>query len=205
MVHAKGYRVWHRSDIRSNKVPRSGIDTDARWGFARTKGWIFGYKIHIVSSTGRMVIPLSASVTTANVPDNQMYQELTGQLAGAVRYIVADAGYDDWKLYDYTIRRGARLVCPIRRYRHTRGDRLELVRFYRSRKGQRIYGTRSVSIEPLIQCVKDTFGTSSVPEIGFDNVTSHLLMCVFVYQIAIYYNCMVGSDNPRCVKHMLGN
>ncbi len=28
-------------------VPRSGIDTDARWGFSHTKGWIFGYKLHI--------------------------------------------------------------------------------------------------------------------------------------------------------------
>ena len=24
-------------------VPRSGIDTDARWGLSHTKGWIFGY------------------------------------------------------------------------------------------------------------------------------------------------------------------
>ena len=33
-------------------VPRSGIDTDARWGFSHTKGWIFGYKLHMISSTG---------------------------------------------------------------------------------------------------------------------------------------------------------
>jgi hypothetical protein len=33
------------------QVPRSGIDTDARWGFSHTKGWIFGYKLHLISST----------------------------------------------------------------------------------------------------------------------------------------------------------
>ena len=44
-------------------VPRSGIDTDARWGFSRTKGWIFGYKLHMISSTGSIVVPLSADVT----------------------------------------------------------------------------------------------------------------------------------------------
>jgi hypothetical protein len=36
-------------------------------------------------------------------------------------------------------------------------------------------------------------------------VTSYVLVCVFVYQIAIYYNCMMNSRNPQCVKHMLGS
>ena len=33
-------------------VPRSGIDTDARWwGYSHTKGWVFGYKLHLTSTT----------------------------------------------------------------------------------------------------------------------------------------------------------
>jgi hypothetical protein len=48
-------------------VPRSGIDTDARWGFSHTKQWIFGYKLHITSSTGSLIIPLSADFTQADV------------------------------------------------------------------------------------------------------------------------------------------
>ncbi len=205
MIRARNGHVWHRKQMRSGKVPRSGIDTDARWGFSATNGWQFGYKLHLSCGTGQLVVPLSACVTAANVYDNQMYKKLTGYLPDAVRYIVADAGYDDWKLYDYTRQRGARLVCPIRRYRHTKGDRLELIRFYRSRKGQRIHRTRSVSIEPLFQCIKGAFGISSVPVIGFGNVSSYLLMCVFVYQVVVYYNCMVGNDKPRCIRHMLGN
>jgi hypothetical protein len=156
-------------------------------------------------STGSLVVPLSACVTPANIPDNQMYQCLAEQLPDTIRYFVADAGYDDWELYDYTRQRGARLVCPIRRYRHTKGSRLELISFYKSRKGQKVYGTRSVSIEPLFCTIKDTFGISSIPVIGFENVSSYLLMCVFVYQIAVYYNCIVGNDKPRCIKYMLGN
>ncbi len=34
--------VWHKSSMKKGVVPRSGIDTDARWGYSRTKGWIFG-------------------------------------------------------------------------------------------------------------------------------------------------------------------
>lgn len=51
-------------------VPYSGIDTDAKWGFSHTKGWIFGYKLHMICSTdpSSTVLPLSADVTTANQP-----------------------------------------------------------------------------------------------------------------------------------------
>ncbi len=35
-------------------VPRSGIDTDARWGYSHTKGWIFGYKLHLTCQQERL-------------------------------------------------------------------------------------------------------------------------------------------------------
>ncbi|MDE1832392.1 MAG: transposase [Thaumarchaeota archaeon] len=205
MIRAKNGHVWHRKQMISGQVPRPGIDTDARWGFSGTRGWLFGYKLHMTCSAGKLVVPLSACVTPANIPDNQMYQKLIGQLSDTVRYMVADMGYDDHKLYDYTRQRGARLVCPVRRYRHTKGKRLILIRFYKSKKGQRVYSNRSVSIEPLFYTVKETFGISTSPVSGFDNVSSYMLMCVFVYQVAVYYNCILGNNNPRCVKRMLGN
>jgi hypothetical protein len=37
LIKAKGY-VWHKSSITEGVVPRSGIDTDAMWGFSHTKG-----------------------------------------------------------------------------------------------------------------------------------------------------------------------
>ena len=169
------------------------------------KGLIFGYKMHISCTTGEVIVPLSACISTANVPDNTMYKDLVEELPATVRYIVGDAGYEDYKLYDYSRYRGIRLVYPIRRYRHTKGDRLRLVSFYRSRKGQRIYWNRSVSIEPLFQCIKDTFGIYALPVRGFESVSSYLLMCVLVYQIAVYYNCVTDSTAPRCIKHMLAN
>ena len=49
-------KVWHTSSMKEGIVPCSGIDTDARWGFSHTKGWIFGYKLHMVSSTDSSVI-----------------------------------------------------------------------------------------------------------------------------------------------------
>ncbi len=204
LVTAKG-PMWHWNHIRKGIIPRSGIDTDARWGFAKTKGWVFGYKIHMISSTGDLVVPLAAEVTPANIHDHLRYCELVECLPDSVRYIAGDLGYRDYKLHDYSRQRGIVLVCPIRRFRHTKKNRLEMIRFYRSRKGQGIYGTRRVSIEPLFDCVKETFGISVAPVRGLENVSSYLLSCVFVYQIAVYYNCVRGSKHPRCVRYMLGN
>ena len=78
LLKAKGH-LWHKSSMKKGVVPRSGIDTDARWGYSHTRGWIFGYKLHLTSTTaaaGNLTVPLTAGVTTANVQDNQMYVPL---------------------------------------------------------------------------------------------------------------------------------
>ena len=107
LLKAKGH-VWHKSSMIKGVVPRSGIDTDARWGFSHTKGWIFGYKLHITSSTGFLIIPLSADFTQANVQDNQMYPTITcissSSLSTETCFMIADSGYDDHKLYNLSIK-----------------------------------------------------------------------------------------------------
>ncbi len=80
LLTAKGH-LWHRSSMNKGVVPRSGIDTDAKWRFSHTRGWIFGYKLHSISSTGSLIVPLSADFTLANVYDNQMYPAVTSSLS----------------------------------------------------------------------------------------------------------------------------
>jgi hypothetical protein len=84
-------------------------------GFSHTKQWIFGYKLHLVSSTGSLIVPLSADFTQANAYDNQIYSAITSSsLPDGVRYVAAaDSGYDDHKLYNLSIDRGFELVCPV--------------------------------------------------------------------------------------------
>jgi hypothetical protein len=74
-------------------------------GVSHTKGWIFGYKLHLIASTnGSVIVPLVADFTTANIEDNQMYSTVTCSLPitiiRKISYISADPGYDDHKLYD---------------------------------------------------------------------------------------------------------
>ncbi len=119
-------------------------------------------------------------------------------LAGLVPYMAADLLYSS-ELYEFSKRPGIVLVCPIKRYRHTKGVRLKRYRFSCSRKGRRL--RRRATIERMFDRMKDTSGISPIPVRGERNVSSYVLMCVFVYQVAIYYNSITGRKKPVCQAH----
>jgi hypothetical protein len=189
-------------------VPRSGIDMDAKWGFSHTKGWIFGYKLHMISSSASIIVPLSADITTANVQDNQVYNALTSSLPSTTvkktHYMIADPGYDDQNLYDLCAGLNFQLVCPVHRYKNTPQERLQLVDFYESALGQAIYSKRSTSIEPLIEHIKSIFRIDPLSARGYDKVSAIILLSVLLYQILVYHNCKLQKDNPRAIKYMIG-
>lgn len=206
-IKARGY-VWHKSSMKKKVVPRSGIDTDARWGFSHTKGWIFGYKLHLISSTGSIIVPLSTDFTTANIPDNQMYSILAASLPVTIikriLFMSADPGYDDHELYDLSNSMEFRLVCPVQRYKNTPADRIKLIEFYESNVGQAVYSLRGISIEPLIWHIKSVFRTDPLPVSGYSKSCAIVLLSVLLYQILVYYNCKTDRDNPLAIKYMLG-
>ena len=72
-----------------------------------------------------------------------------------------------------------------------------------TKEGQDLYSQRKVSIEPLFEIVKDIFNIRILPVRGLENVKSFALVCVLAYQLAVYYNCVTGVENPRIVKRML--
>ena len=212
LLKSKGH-VWHKSSMKEGIVPYSGVDTEARWGFSHTRGWVFGYKLHMISSTNSLIVPLTADVTTANIPDNQVYPELTSssksglspEIIKKVHFMVADPGYDDHDLYESSLKIGFQLVCPVRRYRNTPEERLLLVDFYESPLGQVIYSKRNTSIEPLIEHIKSVFRIDPVPARGYEKVRGIVLLAVLLYQILVYYNCRIQKNaNPRMIKYMLG-
>ena len=162
-----------------------------------------GYKLHMSCSTGKLVVPLSACITAANVSDNKPYCGIIDSLAGMLHNILADPAYDDVSLYESSKNNGMRLICPIKKYHSTPPERLKLVEFYNSKEGQKLYSQRKISIEPLFEILKDTFNIRKLSVKGFANVHSFVLICVLVYQLAVYYNCVTKVENPRIVKRML--
>lgn len=209
LIKSKG-PVWHKSSMKKGEVPCPGIDTDARWGYSHTKGWVFGYKLHLTCTTGDLIVPLTADVTTANVQDNQMYVPLTSYSPvfslPLTCYMVADPGYDDKNLYEYSKKvLGIYLVCPVERYKSTSKKRLELVVcFYQSVLGQAIYSQRRISVEPLIEHIKSVFRIDPLPTRGLHKVSAIVLLSVLLYQLMVYYNCKTEKINPKSIKYMLG-
>jgi transposase len=211
LLKSNGY-VWHKSSMKAGIVPRSGIDIDAKWGYSRTKKWIFGYKLHMICSTEpySKIIPLSADVTTANVSDKPAYSAVVSSLLPEtlekIHYMAADPGFSGKNLYDLSLKRGFQLVCPVQRYKKTPEERLKLVDFYESSLGQVVYSKRGISIEPLIEHLKSVFRIDPVPVRGYDRVCGIILLSVLLYQILVYYNCKIlKKDGPkRAIKYMIG-
>ena len=151
------------------------------------RAWVFGYKLHMSGSTGKLIVPLSADVTTANVHDSTIYYTIVESLSGLVENILCDPAYDDGSLYHFSNKKNLRLITPIKQYPRTPPDRIKLVEFYNSVIGQELYKDRKISIEPLFQITKDMFGIRTVPVKGLYNVKSFVLICVLVYSKEIKF------------------
>jgi hypothetical protein len=169
-------------------------------------------KLHMICSTDLpTVVPLSADVTTANVSDKPIDQDMVSRLSSEtlkkIHYVVADPGYDGKKLHDINLKMGFELVCPVRRYKNTPVERLKLADFYESALGQVIYSKRKTSIEPLIEHIKSVFRIDPVSTRGLDKVRGIVLLSILLYQILVYYSCKIlkKNDNPRKeIKYMIG-
>ena len=151
-------------------------------GIQSYKGLDIWIQIHLISSTGSIILPLAVDFTTANIPDNQVYSILTASLPVTIikrtLYMSADPGYDDHELYNFSTDMGFQLVCPVKRYRNTPSDRIKLVEFYESDIGQTIYSLRSISIEPLIEHIKSVFRINPLPVRGYAKASSVVLLSV---------------------------
>jgi hypothetical protein len=97
-------------------------------------------------------------------------------------------------------------VYPVSEiYNNTSMDRLQLIEFYESELGQVIYSWRGISVEPLIEHIKDVFKIDPLPLRGYQKAAGLVLLSVLLYQIIVYYNCKTCKQHPKVIKHMLGS
>ncbi len=100
MLKANG-PAWHKSDMKNNRLPISGTDTDARWGFSsKSRGRAFGHELRMGCSAGKLIVPLPAGASTANIRGGRTFDALIESLSGIIRNILTDPAYDDSKPHD---------------------------------------------------------------------------------------------------------
>ena len=117
LLKANG-NVWHKSSMEKGIVPRSDIDTGARWSYSHTKGWIFGYKLQLTCTTAidELVVPLTADITTTNVQRTRcmFLRHFFGILFIICIVYGSLSGYDDKKPYGYSKKMlRTDLVCSV--------------------------------------------------------------------------------------------
>ena len=135
--------------------------------------------------------------------DGKMYCGIVDPLSGLLKNILCDPAYHDSSLYRFSNKKHLRLITPVKQYPRTPPERVKLVEFYNSVISQELYADRKISIKSLFEIFKDTFNIRTIPVKGLYNVKSFMLICVLVYQLAVYYNCVIAVENPRVVRRML--
>ncbi|MBU1261676.1 transposase [bacterium] len=197
LFSAKG-PLWHVKDRKKGEIPNSltGVDKDSEWGYCSNKGWVQGYSLDILctATKGSPTVPIDASSDTANVDGKGFASDALINLPSSTKYVGADGNYDSNELIclveekkneKYITRR---LVTPIGTGKSSSKERKDYKRYLKTKKGKEVYNRRSVTVEPLFEKIKSLFEMEPVWMRGKMNVAPLLLLCVYTYQLLLYYN-----------------
>jgi hypothetical protein len=186
--------VWHQKHREAGEVPHSSIDTQAHWTKSGWHGWVYGWKLHlitVITVVANIWIPLAAELTPANHDDSMEAAKLMVrgkcQLPSDIRYLLGDQHYNT------PVLRG---VCMFREWWLVATHRGKRPRNDTGREVRRIFHKlRSLSIENFNEHFKGIFdGHAQVPTKGLVATRRFALGCVFVYQLALLYRYEHGLD-----------
>jgi|RhiMetdeSRZDD1v2_1073273.scaffolds.fasta_scaffold587476_2 Transposase DDE domain len=172
--------VWHQKDRAAGVVPHTSIDTEAHWTKSGWHGWVYGWKLHLVSTAAAVWVPLAADLTAANVADNDAAPALLAELPLDARYVLGDRHYNAPNVHDTCDRAGRTLVATrYGPYPHTDGG-VEVRRVF--------HKLRSLAIENFNEHFKGIFDChGAVPTRGRLATRRFALGAVFLYQLALLH------------------
>lgn len=188
--------VWHRKDREAGVVPHSSIDTEAHWTKSGWHGWVYGWKLHLVTTVAAVWIPLAAELTPANTADNELAPQLLRHLPAALHFLLGDMSYNDPELVERCAADGRILVTTKRGpYPHT-DDGVEVRRIF--------HQLRSHAIENFNEQFKGIFDYhGQVPTRGLLATRRYVLGAVLVYQLALLQRFELGVDLRVGIKPFL--
>jgi hypothetical protein len=188
--------VWHKKDREKGIVPHTSIDTQAHWTKSGWHGWVYGWKLHVVSVVAAVWIPLAADLTPANVADNEAAPALIWELPPEMRYLLGDLHYNAPNVREACDKSNRILVTTqYGPYPHTDVGK-EVRRIF--------HKLRSLAIENFNEHFKGIFDAhGQVPTKGLVNTRRFALGAIFVYQLALLYRFEHGLDLNLGLKAFL--
>ena len=179
--------VWHRKHRQAGVVPHTSIDTEAGWTKSGWHGWVYGWKLHLVTTVAGVWIPLAAELTPANAADNEVAPRLLPELPSELGFLLGDTHYNDPELRARCAADERELVATRRgAYPHTDGG-VEVRRIF--------HALRSRAIENFNGQFKAIFDCGGqVPTRGLVATRRYVLGAVFVYQLTLLHRHEHGGD-----------
>jgi Transposase DDE domain len=186
ILRAKG-GVWHKKHREQGVVPHTSIDPEAHWTKSGWHGWVYGWKLHLVTVVAAVWIPVAAELTAANQADNEIAPRLLSELPPEAHFVLGDTAYADPELSQGCAAVGRILITP-RRGAYPHGDEgVEVRRIF--------HQLRSLAIENFNEQFKGIFDShGQVPTKGLSNTRRFALGAIFVYQLALWYRFEHGLD-----------
>lgn len=179
--------VWHKKDREAGVVPHTAIDTEAHWTKSGWHGWVYGWKLHLVTTIAAVWIPLAADLTPANAADNEEASALIRELPAETRFLTGDL-HDNAPNVQQCCDQAHIILVPTQYgpYPHT-DDGKEVRRIF--------HKLRSSAIENFNEHFKGIFdGHGQVPTKGLVNTRRFVLGAVFLYQLALPYRFEQGQS-----------
>jgi hypothetical protein len=188
--------VWHKKDREAGTVPHTSIDTEAHWTKSGWHGWVYGWKLHLVTTVAAVWIPLADTLTPANVADNEPAPALLEALPAEVRFVLGDQHYNDPVLRDHCVAHGRVLVTTKRGAYPHHDAGVEVRRIF--------HELRSRAIENFNGQFKSIFDCrGQVPTRGLVATRRFVLGAVLVYQLAVLHRFETGGSLRVGLKPLL--
>jgi len=179
--------VWHKKDREAGVVPHTSIDTEAHWTKSGWHGWVYGWKLHLVTAVASVWIPLAATLTAANRADNEEAPALLGELPAEVRFLLGDQHYNDPALHQLCAAADRVLVTSQPgSYPHD-DDGVEVRRVFHELRSRAIENFNG-QFKGLFDCLRP------VPTRGLVATSRYVLGAVLVYQLSLLHRHAAGQD-----------
>jgi hypothetical protein len=179
--------VWHQKDREAGLVPHTALETAAHGTTSGWSGWVYGWKLHLVTTVAGVGMPLAADVTAAHVADNTQALTRLPELPSAVRDVLGDQHDHDPAIAAAGAQAGQTVVAT-RRGPYPHPDAGVGVR-------RSLHERRSRAIDNLHEPFKGIFDAhGQVPTQGRVNTRRVALGAVCVYQLTRWYRHEHGLD-----------
>jgi hypothetical protein len=180
--------VWHKKDREAGTVPHSSIDTEAGWTKSGWHGWVYGWKLHLVTTVAAVWIPLAAELTPANTADNELATRLLPELPPQLRWLLGDTSYNDPALRAHWEATPERVLVASKRgaYPHT-DPGVEVRRIFHQLRSHAIENFNG-HFKDLVDCRR------AVPTRGLVATQRYVLGGVLLYQLVLLYRFETRAD-----------